>query len=85
MKSCDTLTAAVRSQPTDEGGHEWLSPTGSTSTKTGHLLTRRRSAPIPDWSAGDSIPLGLDRSLRVIEVRPGAELDDDPVLVVETI
>jgi hypothetical protein len=37
-----------------------------------------------DWSAGDTIPLGRDTILRVIDVRPGEEPDEDPVLVVET-
>ena len=32
---------------------------------------------------GDTIPLGRDRTLRVIDSRPGAEPDADPVLVVE--
>lgn len=36
-----------------------------------------------NWRPGDSIPLGRDRSLRVVETRPGAEPDGDPVLVVE--
>jgi hypothetical protein len=35
------------------------------------------------WSPGDTIPLGRDRTLRVIEVRPGREPDADAVLVVE--
>lgn len=35
---------------------------------------------VPDWKAGDTIPLGRDRTLRVV----GTRLDqDDPVLVVE--
>jgi hypothetical protein len=38
---------------------------------------------VPSWSAGDTIPLGRDRTLRVIEVRPAAGERDDPVLVVE--
>jgi hypothetical protein len=37
---------------------------------------------IPTWRPGDTIPLGRDRTLRVIEARPGREPDDDPVLVV---
>jgi hypothetical protein len=38
---------------------------------------------VPTWRVGDTIPLGRDTSLRVIDVRPGRE-DEDPVLVVET-
>jgi hypothetical protein len=33
-----------------------------------------------NWQAGDTIPLGPDRMLRVIETR---FTDEDPVLVVE--
>jgi len=29
------------------------------------------TAAVPNWSAGDTIPLGPGRSLRVIEVREG--------------
>jgi hypothetical protein len=35
---------------------------------------------VPNWQAGDTIPLGADRTLRVVETR---FVDDDPVLVVE--
>jgi hypothetical protein len=38
---------------------------------------------VPTWRAGDTIPLGRDRILRVIETRPGSDPDEDPVLVVE--
>jgi hypothetical protein len=39
---------------------------------------------VSNWQAGDTIPLGRDRVLRVIEVRPIAQADDEgPVLVVE--
>jgi hypothetical protein len=38
---------------------------------------------VPNWQAGDTIPLSADRSLRVIEVRPGSHADDNPALVVE--
>jgi hypothetical protein len=38
---------------------------------------------VPNWRPGDTIPLGGDRTLRVIKVRNGSEPDDDPVLVVE--
>jgi hypothetical protein len=41
----------------------------------------------PLWPApsgpGDMIPLGRDRTLSVVEIRPGSEPDGDPVLVVE--
>jgi hypothetical protein len=42
-----------------------------------------RSGHVPNWQVGDTIPLGGDRMLRVIEVRPGSNADDNPVLVVE--
>ena len=41
-----------------------------------------RSA-VPNWSAGHTIPLGRDKTLRVDEIRSGKEPDEDPVLVVE--
>ena len=31
----------------------------------------RLDTAVPNWSAGDTIPLGRDRILRVIDVRPG--------------
>jgi hypothetical protein len=44
-----------------------------------------RSAPGVTWRAGDIIPLGRDRTLRVIETRLDEGTDGDPVsvLVVE--
>jgi hypothetical protein len=36
---------------------------------------------IPNWSPGDTIPLGRDRALRVVEVR--VDPDGKSVLVVE--
>lgn len=38
---------------------------------------------VSNWDAGDTIPLGNDRTLRVVEVRSGPVPDSDPVLVVE--
>ena len=38
---------------------------------------------VPNWRPGDTIPLGHDRTLRVIDVRDGGTPDDDAVLVVE--
>jgi hypothetical protein len=35
--------------------------------------------PLPTWHAGDTIPLGADRTLRVIEARFA---DNNPLLVV---
>jgi hypothetical protein len=40
---------------------------------------------VPNWRAGDTIPLGRDKTLRVAEVRPTASDDDNPVLVVEDV
>ena len=40
---------------------------------------------VPNWSPGDTIPVGRDRTLRVLDVRPGSEPDGDPVLVVESV
>jgi hypothetical protein len=36
---------------------------------------------VPNWSPGDTIPLGRDRALRVVEIR--LDPDDESVLVVE--
>jgi hypothetical protein len=38
----------------------------------------------PTWRPDETIALGRDKTLRVIDTRPGLEPDDDPVLVVET-
>jgi hypothetical protein len=37
------------------------------------------------WRPGDTIPLGRETTLRVIEIRPGSDPEDDPVLVVEPV
>jgi len=39
-------------------------------------------AAVPDSRPGDTIPLGRETTLRVIEIRPGSDPGDDPVLVV---
>jgi hypothetical protein len=36
---------------------------------------------VPNWQVGDTIPLGRDRTLRVVEVR--ADQEEASVLVVE--
>jgi hypothetical protein len=38
---------------------------------------------VPTWHQGDTIPLGKDRMLRVIDTRAGETFDAEPVLVVE--
>ena len=38
---------------------------------------------VPNWQVGDTIALGADKMLRVIEIRPGSNADDNRVLVVE--
>ena len=40
-------------------------------------------AAVPNWEPGHTIALGKGRTLRVVEVRAGERMDDDPVLVVE--
>ena len=37
---------------------------------------------VPNWQAGDTIPLGADQMLRVVETR---FVDDESVLVVERV
>jgi hypothetical protein len=47
--------------------------------------TRPRSEqPYPDWQAGNTIPLGRDKSPRVVEVRSASDPDEDPVQVVKS-
>jgi hypothetical protein len=41
------------------------------------------STAVPNWRPGDTIPLGGNRTLCVVDIRPGPEPDGDPVLVVE--
>jgi hypothetical protein len=43
------------------------------------------TAAVPNWSPGDTIPLGRGRMLRVVEIRPASGDDDEPVLVVEDV
>ena len=39
---------------------------------------------VPNWPPGDTIPLGPDQTLRVIEVRHGGYADHSPVPVVKS-
>jgi len=39
---------------------------------------------VPTWRPGDTILLGRDKALRVLEIRPEAS-DENPVLVVEPV
>lgn len=41
------------------------------------------TAAVPNWKAGDTIPLGPGRALRVIAIRPPNNAEDNVVLVVE--
>jgi hypothetical protein len=34
---------------------------------------------VPNWRAGDTIPPGRDRMLRVVEIQPGGDTDQPPV------
>jgi hypothetical protein len=38
---------------------------------------------VPTWDVGDTTALTRDRTLRVIEVLPGRDPDEEPVLVVK--
>jgi hypothetical protein len=40
---------------------------------------------VPNWRPGDTIPLRRGRTLRVVEIKPGSEPGDNPVLVVAAI
>jgi hypothetical protein len=39
---------------------------------------------VPNWRAGDTIPIGRDRTLRVVGIVARAE-DEPPVLIVEDV
>jgi hypothetical protein len=39
---------------------------------------------VPNWSSGDTIPLGAGRTLRVVDIRDD-DAEQPPVLVVEDI
>jgi hypothetical protein len=41
------------------------------------------SSAVPNWNPGDTIPLGVGRALRVVDIQPSSEPNADPVLVVE--
>jgi hypothetical protein len=45
----------------------------------------RLTTAVPNWRAGDVIPLGRGRTLRVIGTRDPGDPDEDPILVVEPI
>jgi hypothetical protein len=38
---------------------------------------------VPNWRPGDTIPLGREKTLRVIDTRLGRDPDDEPVLMVK--
>jgi hypothetical protein len=40
---------------------------------------------VPNWSPGDTIRLGRDKMLRVVDVGPAMGDDNEPVLVVEQV
>ncbi|HMI99244.1 MAG TPA: hypothetical protein VK488_05370 [Gaiellaceae bacterium] len=69
-----------RPVPADKGGPRWayslfkLEQADGTPADPATFETA-----VPDWQAGDEIPLGNGRSLRVIGTRP----DETPVLIVE--
>jgi hypothetical protein len=44
----------------------------------------RIESAVPNWSSGDTIPLGAGRTLRVVEVRD-EDAEQPPVLVVEAV
>jgi hypothetical protein len=44
----------------------------------------RLESAVPNWRAGDTIPLGASRTLRVVGVRDD-DADQPPVLVVEDV
>jgi hypothetical protein len=76
--------SAVRPQPTTEGENRMAGFTYRLELEDGTPADPPTfDAAVPNWHPGDMIPLGRDRTLRVIDTRPGREPDEDPVLVVE--
>jgi hypothetical protein len=53
-------------------------------TAEGAPADRRGSSAVPNWSSGDTIPLGAGRTLRVVDVRD-EDADEPPVLIVEDV
>ena len=43
------------------------------------------AAAVPNWKAGDVIPLGPGKALRVVNVKPSEDPIGDPILVVEPV
>ena len=39
---------------------------------------------IPNWGPGDTIPLGVGRTLRVLEIRPRKDPDEPTILIVDS-
>jgi hypothetical protein len=40
---------------------------------------------VPNWNAGDVIPLGPGKALRVVNLKPSEDPIGDPILVVEPV
>jgi hypothetical protein len=77
----DSLGEPARFPVASEGGNRMFAfRLELTDGRAADPPTLRTS--VPNWEAGDTIPLGNERTLRVVEVRSGEE-PDDMVLVVE--
>ena len=65
-------------------GDRWhMDSRSGSSSRTAHWTDPPtfRSAPGVSWEAGDTIPIGRDRDLRVVETRLDEGTDGDPVSV----
>jgi hypothetical protein len=76
----DMLGPAVRPQEGEDG---WLGSCSSSKRRTARLPNPSLSSAVPNWGAGDTIPLGR-RTLRVVGMRDD-EADEVAVLVVEDV
>jgi len=79
----DRLVLPFGPQPTTEGENRMAGFTHKLELEDGTAADPPiLDTAVPNWRAGDTIPLGQDKILRVIDVRPGP--DESRVLVVET-
>jgi hypothetical protein len=83
VKGCDTLTAAVRSQPGKRKGDRMGGFTFRLEHEDGTPAEPRKfDAAVPNWRPGDTIHLGPGKVLRVVAIRDD-DADQPPRLVVE--
>jgi hypothetical protein len=78
------ICSPCRSAPTDNGRENRVAFIFRLELEDGTPADPPRlDTAVPNWRAGDTIPLGGGRILRVIDIRPGEQPDDASVPVVE--